>query len=260
MLVGVPAGPGLGGHALAAAWATSGAAAPAPPSTGPPALPGPPAPPAPPEPPEPVLAAGTDLPGLLGPGDQGAPVLALQRRLVELGYWLGEPNGIYGALTVQAVLAAQKVAGLERDGLVGPATWASLRQGPRPLAVTGSGLVLEVDVARQLLLVVQDGSVRQILNTSTGTERWYEVRGQRLLADTPRGTWHVYRQVDGVDPGPLGGLYRPKYFHTDGIAVHGYVSVPGRAASHGCVRVTNEAMDWLWASGIGAIGTTVLVR
>ena len=199
-------------------------------------------------------------PAVLRPGDHGPEVLALQQRLVELGYWLGTPDGTFGLLTQQAVLAAQKAAGIGLDGLAGPATRAALEQGIRPGASTQSGRVLEVDLARQLLLVVQDGRVEQIFNTSTGTDEWYEVDGRQYLADTPRGTWHIYRQVNGMDTGPLGDLYRPKYFHTDGIAIHGYSSVPARAASHGCVRVTNAAMDWLWSSGVAPIGTTVLVR
>src|SRR5690606_35305288 len=47
-----------------------------------------------------------------------------------------------------------------------------------------------------------------------------------------------FSQSDGTQPGELGPLYRPKYFHEDGIAVHGYGSVPSRPASHGCVRVS----------------------
>lgn len=57
---------------------------------------------------------------------------------------------------------------------------------------------------------------------------------------------------------PLGVLYRPKYF-VGGVAVHGYPNVPPYPASHGCVRVTNEAMDWLWAKAALPIGGRVWV-
>ena len=60
--------------------------------------------------------------------------------------------------------------------------------------------------------------------------------------------------VDGVDVDELGALYRPRYFHHDGIAVHGYRSVPPYPASHGCVRVTEAAMDWIWANDLHASG------
>lgn len=62
------------------------------------------------------------------------------------------------------------------------------------------------------------------LNSSTGTEEVYEVDGDTELADTPVGHWTVSWAVDGDDVGALGALYRPRYFHGDGIAVHGYHS------------------------------------
>ncbi|WP_063820962.1 L,D-transpeptidase family protein [Parafrankia elaeagni] len=196
---------------------------------------------------------------VLRPGETGPQVEELQRRLAAAGYWLGSPDGTYGQLTRQAVLAVQKAAGIGLDGLVGPATRAVIDRGVRPEGRSTQGLVLEVDKGRQLLMVVRDGQVETIFNTSSGTEEVYQHDGVEYLADTPPGAWHIFRQVNGVDHGSLGDLYRPKYFHTDGIAIHGYASVPARAASHGCVRVTNAAMDWLWSSDSAAIGTEVLV-
>ena len=69
-------------------------------------------------------------------GSHGAAVLALQRRLTSLGYWLGAADGAFGDLTRQAVVAVQKVAGLARDGVCGPATWARVDAGVRPAAHT----------------------------------------------------------------------------------------------------------------------------
>ncbi len=134
-----------------------------------------------------------------------------------------------------------------------------LEAGARPAARSTSGRVAEVDRERQLLLLVNDGRVEHILNTSTGTFKHYEHEGRRLLADTPEGQWTVTRQIDGWRDGELGRLYRPKYFHSQGIAVHGYTSVPPYAASHGCVRVTIAAMDWLWESDQLPKGTPVWV-
>lgn len=53
----------------------------------------------------------------LGVGDSGEAVFALQRRLVELGYADGTPNGSYGPATVSAVAFFQQSNGLEPDGL-----------------------------------------------------------------------------------------------------------------------------------------------
>ena len=77
--------------------------------------------------PEPEPVAPT-----LRPGDKGPEVLALQQRLRGLGYWLGVPDGTYGTLTVQAVTAFQKVEGMGRDGLAGPATTTALDGASRP--------------------------------------------------------------------------------------------------------------------------------
>ena len=53
----------------------------------------------------------------LAPGDSGDAVLALQRRLVELGYADGTPNGKYGPATISAVSFYQQCNGLEQDGM-----------------------------------------------------------------------------------------------------------------------------------------------
>lgn len=67
-------------------------------------------------------------------------MLATQQRLTELGYWLGTPDGHFGALTQQAVFALQKAAGLSRDGSVGPKTAKALADGIRPRAtLSGNG-------------------------------------------------------------------------------------------------------------------------
>ena len=53
----------------------------------------------------------------LNVGDSGEAVLDLQRRLVELGYANGTPNGKYGKATISAVAFYQQCNGLEPDGL-----------------------------------------------------------------------------------------------------------------------------------------------
>ncbi|MFC3997997.1 peptidoglycan-binding protein [Nocardiopsis sediminis] len=192
-------------------------------------------------------------------GDSGREVEALQERLMELGYWIDSADGEFGGLTVQAVYAIQKAAGIDRDGIVGPDTRAALDDGVRPDPSSTSGNVVEIDLERQLLLVVSDGDVEQVFNTSTGSGETYESRGQESVAVTPTGEYTVFRGVDAWDPGPLGALYRPKYFNR-GIAVHGYNSVPPYPASHGCARVSIAAMDWLWDSGRLDNNSVVIVR
>ena len=203
---------------------------------------------------QPPTTVGHESDRALTVGATGARVRALQERLRELGYWLGTPDGSYGDLTAQAVMAFQKVNGLERDGIAGASTVAALAEATRPVARSTSGNLVEVDKERQVLLVIRDGEVAWAVNVSTGTEKPYYVNGRTEMADTPPGRWTVSWAEDGMDWGELGGLFRPRYFHADGIAVHGYHEVPAYPASHGCVRVANQVMDWIWAADVMPLG------
>ncbi|MBD3784799.1 MAG: murein L,D-transpeptidase [Micrococcales bacterium] len=191
-------------------------------------------------------------------GSTGAQVLELQQRLTALGYWLGTPDGRFGSLTQQAVFALQKSAGLSRDGVVGPRTRAALAAGTRPRA-TLSGDGVEIDLRRQVLMVVRKGRPVLALNTSTGSGEQYTSNGHTSTAYTPTGSFTVFRQVDGQDDSDLGELWRPKYFYR-GWAVHGSPSIPPYPASHGCARLSNAAIDMIWAEGLMPIGSRVLVR
>jgi peptidoglycan hydrolase-like protein with peptidoglycan-binding domain len=204
-----------------------------------------------------TLPPAPEADGTLELGESGDAVAALQQRLVDLGYWMGEPDGTYGQLTRQAVMAFQKVEGLSRDGVAGPATQAQLSVAARPSARGGDGI--EIDLERQVIFIVQGGQVQWALNTSTGNgEAYTSSSGGSARAVTPPGDFRVQREVDGVREAPLGMLYRPKYFN-GGIAVHGSGSIPATPASHGCARVTNAAMDMIWSTGAMAIGTPVSV-
>ncbi|GAA1847992.1 L,D-transpeptidase family protein [Myceligenerans crystallogenes] len=191
-------------------------------------------------------------------GEQGEHVARMQERLRRLGYQISSVDGAYGGETWQAVLALQKVAGLGRDAVAGPATLKALENGVVPVSRYG-GTGIEVDLTRQVLLVVENGRVIRTINASSGNGERYEARGNWYVASTPAGSFGVYKQIDGYRESSLdlGSMYRPKYF-TGGIAVHGSPSIPGYPASHGCVRVSNAAMDWIWAWGAGP-GTPVHV-
>ncbi|MBD8080558.1 murein L,D-transpeptidase [Cellulosimicrobium arenosum] len=204
--------------------------------------------------------AEPEKPAALVRGASGERVTALQARLHELGYFIGSPDGSFGPGTQQAVWALQKAAGISRDGVVGPATQAALDDGVRPGAQSSSGKVIEIDLGRQLLLAVEDGKVVTVINASGGSGEAFEAKGRQYHANTPRGTFQVGRQVDADYESSLelGSMWRPKFF-TGGIAVHGSPSIPPWGASHGCVRVANGAMNWIWDSWGAPPGTTVLV-
>ncbi|HVM07223.1 MAG TPA: L,D-transpeptidase family protein [Acidimicrobiales bacterium] len=191
--------------------------------------------------------------------DRGPHVERLQRRLERLGYWVGRIDGVYGSLTEQAVYAFQKYEGLPVDGEMSRDDQRALDRAVRPRPNSSSGDLVEIDESRQLLFVVRDGRALWTYNVSTGNEEPYTHEGQEYGADTPNGRFDVYREIDGWRESSLGRLYRPKYFHTRGIAVHGYTFVPPYPASHGCVRVSIAAMDHIWASDLMPIGTRVWV-
>lgn len=201
----------------------------------------------------------TEQPTVLEAGDSGDAVETLQQRLDALGYWTGPTDGVYGELTEQAVLAFQGWEGLPRDGRVGPETRAALDTASRPTP-DASGDLIEVHLDQQVLLVVDDGRTEQALHVSTGSgERYTHPSGHQAVADTPVGEWEISWRIDGWRQSDLGRLWRPAYFHQDGIAIHGYPEVPAHPASHGCVRVSMTAMDMLWAEGHAREGTRVVV-
>ena len=62
-------------------------------------------------------------------GSRNEAVRVLQRKLGELGFDAGTPDGIFGKMTTRAVRRYQRLNNLKVDGIVGPATWARLMRG-----------------------------------------------------------------------------------------------------------------------------------
>lgn len=182
-------------------------------------------------------------------GSRGSAVVTLQQRLAALHYFdVGAADGVFGQNTYHAVIAFQKVQGLTRDGIVGPATRARLAKpyvpAPRYRLATSS---LEVNLAKQVIYYERNGVIQRIIDASTGSGAWYYSQGRWARAITPTGRFHIYWRYNGWQSGPLGSLYRPNYFY-GGYAVHGMTSVPAYPASHGCVRMTVPTMDRMWSS------------
>lgn len=220
-------------------------------------------------PPPPPSTTTTVAPALVParPGERGAKVSQLQWTLALSGFWLGWPDGVYGGLTSQAVMAFQKYVGLPRTGVADQGTINALLyfRGRRPVARSTSGTLVEVDKTRQLMFIIRNGRVEYVANTSTGSEKPYVERdkktGQLVRGDakTPEGRFRVYfERPNGWWDGSLGRLYRPKYVY-GGVAIHGSSNVPAYPASHGCMRVTPAFMDMVWAYNLVPLGTTVWI-
>jgi lipoprotein-anchoring transpeptidase ErfK/SrfK len=179
-------------------------------------------------------------------GSSGPEVERLQRRLAELGYDPGAPDGNFGTGTTYAVWAFQKVHALPVDGVVTDQVWAALDQPkPPPVLVPDGGATrVEVDLRSQLLTVYQGDALRLVTHTSTGNRKRYCEDGYCGTAITPAGSFRFLWRVRGWRTSHLGQLYNPVYFTWSGIAVHGANSVPNYPASHGCVRIPMHIAEY----------------
>jgi N-acetylmuramoyl-L-alanine amidase len=79
----------------------------------------------------------------------GDDVVALQERLLELGYDPGRPGGVFDEQTEAALKKFQREYGLVPDGLCGPATLRSLRQLGRKVTGGRPRLLREQELLRQ---------------------------------------------------------------------------------------------------------------
>ncbi|CAN5878645.1 hypothetical protein BH23ACT12_BH23ACT12_09560 [soil metagenome] len=178
-------------------------------------------------------------------GDSGPEVRALETRLKELGYDPGRADGTFDQYTRFAVIAFQKVADLNIDGLAGPAVLGALDNPPAPsiLVPDGAPNRVEVNLGRQLMTVYRDGNPALITHVSTGNNETFCSSGRCRQAVTPQGSYKFFRRVSGWRTAELGRIYNPVYFTDDGVAVHGFASVPLYPASHGCVRIPMHTAD-----------------
>lgn len=203
---------------------------------------------------------------VLATGAKGEKVRALQRMLRKSGYWVSSIDGKFGYSTKQAVWAVQKATGRARTGKVTQGVWYELRLGTRAktkiTAKQSKGKrVFEVDLSEQILNIVKDGEVLWTFNVSTGSNSYYtSPRGNRVYAYTPTGSFQVFMKRNYLHRAPLGAMYRPQYFRHGGWAIHGSPDIPARPASHGCIRIENRAMDYLWSKGGLGMKSNIIIR
>ena len=167
-------------------------------------------------------------------GDTRA-LVCVEEELHRQGYNVGPVDGRLDHLSVWSFYAFQKVAGIRPTGSFGEAEFRRLAENPRlrPRHPELGPNHVEIDIARQLVLVVRDGEVRHVLHTSTGKASTPTIRGRFTVYETRN-----YRQRHNA-------MYRPSFF-IRGYAFHGYPSVPLYPASHGCARLYDGDMDFLW--------------
>ena len=178
-------------------------------------------------------------------GDAGSLVEHLQVRLANAGFRPGEIDGEFGRATYQAVLAFEKYHGLERNGIFEADQWALLDTAISVPFRADTPNRVEVDLGRQILILVLDDLPAGIIPISSANGDTYTSwNGNTVTARTPEGDFSFYREEDGWYRSYLGGLYEP-FFFRGGYAIHGSNSVPAYPASHGCIRTQIADQDWL---------------
>ena len=159
-----------------------------------------------------------------------------ESRLSEMGYWTGPVDGAIDGTTRTALIAFQKWEGRLVTGRLTLAELEAIRTSSAPVARESGYAHVEVDLDRQLLLVVSDDDGVRVLPISSGSDQPFVDEGQESIAHTPRGRFVVYDKVVGWETGAFRGMYYSNYI-SGGVAIHGYASVPTQPASHGCIRI-----------------------
>ncbi len=188
----------------------------------------------------------TPKPSPTKPAPPPYDVKSAQRTLTNLKYYVGPINGERTSALRSAVMAFQKVNGLPRDGAIGKATLAAMAKPKAPqLRATSPADRIEVDLTLQVIYIVKGGEIERIMPTSSGNgKRYRQKSGNIAVALSPVGWYKIERRIYGVREADLGTLYDPQYFYR-GFAIHGSNSVPGREASHGCLRITRTDAKWM---------------
>lgn len=75
-----------------------------------------------------VAPGAAHLPKTIRRGSEGAEVRMCQTLLKKVGLAPGQVDGMFGPATHRAVVQFQEKRGLQTDGIVGPNTWAALRE------------------------------------------------------------------------------------------------------------------------------------
>ncbi len=211
------------------------------------------------------------------PGDRGWDVAETQFLVRSHGYSPGPLDGSYGALSVSAVRRFQRHSALDADGIVGPATLATLdgeeAAGPGGLTAT------EADRARTVhrLVIIRSDAHRLYFYRGARPLRVFTVATGGMWTPTPRGRFRIvskYRHpwwyppnsswakhLDPIPPGPDNPLgTRWMGLSVPGVGIHGTPNPTsvGYSVSHGCVRMKKRDAESLFR--LVRVGTRVWIR
>jgi peptidoglycan hydrolase-like protein with peptidoglycan-binding domain len=168
---------------------------------------------------------------------RGPDVREVQSRLRALGLYQGALDGVYGRGTYDAVVAFQARRQLTPDGVVGPATYNALGQGPTPQALGDRGPVITIDVENRRLFLTRQNRMQRAWDVAVGAP----------VTPTPVGRWVLVEKQ--MNPGgPFGDRWMRINVPWGGYGVHGTDEEEsiGKAVSHGCVRMHNADVRQLY--------------
>ncbi|MEW6662201.1 MAG: L,D-transpeptidase family protein [Bacillota bacterium] len=171
----------------------------------------------------------------------GPDVEEVQKRLRDLGFSVGEIDGVYGPRTVASVKRFQAESGLAPTGVVDIATLKKLGEGCapqwKPPAKPPQGkLTIKIDINTRTLAVYADGQEYYTFPVSVGTPR----------TPTPVGNFRVIDK--GKWRGQFGGYWLGFNVSWGKYGIHGtnHPWTIGEAASEGCLRMFNEHVATLY--------------
>ncbi len=183
--------------------------------------------------------------------DRPASVRGTQLMLADLGFLAS--TGVTGRAdeeTAVAVLAFEKWAGLPRDGLLDERVRTTLERTTRPQPLLRRpGKRVEIDLARQIALLIVDDRVERVFHISSGAG-----------GATPSGSFRVYRKERMSWSVPFSTWMPWASYFVGGIAFHAYGSVPAYPASHGCVRMMARDAPLMYAFATYGTPVDVLWR
>lgn len=192
---------------------------------------------------------------LCEPFMEGNDIISLQKRLLELGYYRGPIDGVYGHSSYEAVKEFQKDYILNQDGIVDSRTWdmlANLNESiitSRRRKSPDGDLCIVINIYSRTLSLFSDGKAYKTYSVTIGKKE----------SPSPVGEWQIINKYERITGGPLGSRWMGLDVPWGVYGIHG-TNKPweiGVAASKGCIRLHNqyveELFDWV------EVGTSVKI-
>jgi N-acetylmuramoyl-L-alanine amidase len=187
-------------------------------------------------------------------GDHGRAVKSVQKRLNQLGYYAGPADGQYGNDLEEAVWAFKEVQGLPMNANSNSIITYKFRKdlvhpkAPYSKYPKGGAGRIEINQNIEVLILYRNNKPHLILHVSSGGGYLYPCAGDPSAtcgpAVTPDGRYKALSYLQGDIKVPLGFMENPVFFIGRAYAIHGGDAVPWYPASHGCVRIYDDAVNW----------------